>query len=239
WSREGDPLTPSRRPWRAALRKERTMAEAAKELSPAERTHEVTSFHEAAEWTGVRNDDRTAWLALRREMVTASDVAAIMGEDTYRTAPDDYVDRIPPRPEPDVIGLDDPRFWGTVLEQPVLRAVAAYYGWGCREGGALLRSRKYPWLGATLDAEVDRHDGNGWSDFEGKTTRIARDWTEGEGALPTRVLIQVQSQLLVTGSPTALVFALLQGARPCQIEIEPMDEFHRVILEATEEFMDR
>lgn len=215
------------------------MADAARELTPAERTPEVTAFAAQAEWTGVTSTDRAKWLALRKTMLTASDVAAILGEDPHRSALDVYVDKITPRPEPEVIGLDDPRFWGTVLEQPVLRAVAAYYGWGYREGGALLRSRKHPQLGATLDAEVDRHDGKGWIDFEGKTTRITRDWNEEEGDLPTRVLIQVQSQILVSGTPTALVFALLQGSRPCQIEIEPSDEFHRVIVEATEEFMDR
>lgn len=199
----------------------------------------ATHFTAAAEPTGVRNDNREAWLALRREMVTASDVAAIMGQDPHRGALDCYVDKITARKEPEHIGLDDPRFWGTALEQPILSAVAKYHGWDYCPGGALLRSRRHPHLGATLDAEIDRHDGLGWLDFEGKTTRVPAGWSQDDGDLPTRVLVQVQAQLLVTGAPLGVVFALLQGSRPCMIEIHPDADFHAVIVEVTEEFLDR
>lgn len=197
----------------------------------------VTHFEEHAEYTGVMSDDRPGWLALRKTMVTASDVAAILGEDQHRSALSVYVDKITERQEPEQIGLDDPRFWGNVLEQPVLRAVAAFYGWEYFAGGALLRSRRHPHLGATLDAEINR--GRGWEVMEGKTTRVPRGWDEESGELPTRVLIQTQVQLLVTGAEVDVVFALLQGSRPVQIEVHPSPEFHAVIVEETERFMDR
>lgn len=212
------------------------MAEAAKELSPAERTHEVTSFHEAAEWTGVLNDDRTAWLALRREMVTASDVAAIMGEDTYRSALDVYIDKRVEK-APERLALNDPRFLGSVVEQPILQAVAEYHGWRYRRGGALLRSRKYPFLGATLDAEVDRGDGV-WCDLEGKTTELAGSWDEETGQLPTRVLIQAQTQLLVSGAQVAIVFAWLRRWKTATIEVYPNPELHEVIVGYARRFVE-
>lgn len=203
-----------------------------------DRTPEVTAFADAAEWTGVRDDDREAWLALRSTMLTASDVGAILGEDEHRSALDVYVDKVTERKAQEVIALDDARFWGKVLEQPVLKAVADFYGWKYRRGGALLKSRRFPFLGATLDAEVERGD-DAWLDFEGKTTRIPKGWDEESGSLPTRVLIQVQAQLLVTGAPLAIVFALLQGSRPCRIEVEPSAEFHALIAEEGEAFMER
>jgi len=205
---------------------------------PGDLTPTVTAFHEAAEWTGVTDKDREKWLELRRTMVTASDVAAIFGEgehesqDAYRV----YVDKVAERKEPERITIEDARFWGR-LEQPILTLAAEYYGWNYRPGGALLRSRKHAILGATLDAEVDRGDGV-WIDLEGKTTRMMRDWNEEEGDLPVHVLIQVQAQLLVTGAPLALVFALLQGSRPCRVEVAPSPEFHAIIVEETERFMD-
>ncbi len=205
-------------------------------MSSVDRTSEFTSFADAAEWTGVCAEDREPWLALRRSMLTASDVAAVLGEDDRRSALDVYVDKITDRQAQEVITLNDPRFWGTVLEQPVLRAVATFYGWNYRPGGALLRSRRYPFLGATLDAEIERGDAI-WVPLEGKTTRVPKGWDEESGALPTRVLIQVQTQLLITGAPLAVIFALLQGSRPVQIIVEPSPEFHEVIIEEGERFM--
>lgn len=221
----------------SALR--RTVAKRVRQERPRNyvRTEDVTSFAASCEWMGVRADEDQwdAWLAARKTIITASDMAAILGEDPHRTAMDVYLDKINP-PRDEVVAIDDPRFWGRVLEQPILRAVARYRGWKYREGGALLRSRKYPVLGATLDAEVDTGDGV-WVDLEGKTTRLPSGWDEETGQLPSRVLVQVQVQLLVTGAELAIVFALLQGCRPVQIPIRPNAAFHEVLAERAEEFL--
>jgi putative phage-type endonuclease len=195
----------------------------------------VSHFLDAAEWTGVRSDDREAWLALRRTMVTASDVAAIMGEDDFKSAWDVYVDKRVERPA-DRLELDDPRFLGSVVEQPILSAVAAYHGWEYQAGGYLLRSRAYPYLGATLDAEINR--GDGWCDLEGKTTELVGSWDEETGQLPTRVLIQAQTQLLVTGAPVAVVFAWLRRWKTATIEVHPSPELHSIIREYVERFLE-
>lgn len=206
--------------------------------TPADQTSQVTHFYGMAEWTGVMDDDREAWLALRKSMITASDMAAIMGEGYKRDALAVYVDKTTERLGPEEILIDDPRFWGKVLEQPILSAVAAYYDWEYHRGGALLRSRRYPFLGCTLDAEISK-DGDLWIPFEGKTSIITKGWDEAEQDLPTRVNIQVQHQLLVTGAQVAYVFALLQGSRPCLIEVKPHDGFHAAIIDAGLEFMER
>jgi putative phage-type endonuclease len=197
----------------------------------------VTHFHAAAEWTGIMDSDRDAWLDARHTMLTASDVAAVLGHDHRKDALAVYAEKITPRGPREEIGIDDPRFWGSALEQPILRAVSDYYGWGYQKGGALLRSRSAPWLGATLDAEVCI-DGV-WVDLEGKTTRVGKEWSEEEENIPVHIILQVQSQLLVTGAPYAVVFALLYGSTPCRVHMQPNLDLHALIREETEAFMAR
>lgn len=203
-----------------------------------DQTPDVTHFHEHAEWTGVHDNDRESWLALRRSLITASDMAAILGEDKHRDALSVYVDKTTERIAPEEILINDPRFWGKVLEQTILTVVAAYYDWEYQRGGALLRSRRYPYLGCTLDAEICRESPI-WVPLEGKTSVITRDWNEDEQDLPIKVQIQVQHQLLITGAPYAYVFALLQGSRPCLVRVEPNPAFHAHIIDAGAAFIER
>lgn len=207
------------------------VSEFAPELKP------VTSFGEHCFTQGEHADSREEWLAARRELITASDFAAIMGEDPYRSALDVFADKTLGRIDDGKLSLDDPRFWGIHLERHILQIVAEHHGWAYQPGGHLLRSRRHPFVGATLDAEVNR--GEGWWVYEGKTTRITKGWDEDTGELPTRVLIQTQAQLLVTGAPGTVVFALLQGSRPCTIVVEPSPKFHAVLVEVADEFRER
>lgn len=207
-------------------------------------TESVTHFSEAAEYTGVRDrrdaggDPDPEWLEIRRTLITASDMAAILGENPRRCALDVWLDKTTELREPEVIDIHDPRFWGAKLEQPILEIAAEYHGWRYQRGGYLLRSRACPIIGATLDAEIDRNDGLGWLDYEGKTTRIPSGWDEETQDLPMHVLVQAQTQLFVTRAPLAVVFALLQGSRPVCIEVEPSPEFHEALVEHAEWFLD-
>lgn len=205
-------------------------------LQVADRTPEVTAFHEHAFWLGAHSSERDAWLQGRRTMLTASDVGAVMGEDPYKGPLDVYADKVAP-PVDEELGLDDPRLWGLVLEQPILQTVASYRGWEYRRCGALLQSRRHPFLGATLDAEINR--GAGWQPFEGKTTELLQDWDQDANEMPTRVLLQAQTQLLVTGADQEIVFALLRRSRPCQVEVHASPELQEVIVATAEAFMHR
>ncbi len=203
-------------------------------------TSTVTHFHHGARWTGVLDNERDKWLELRQSIITASDMAAIMGQDGWRDALDVYGSKVLERiGQPEMDKIDHPAFWGRLLEQTILTGVSDYYGWQYRKGGALLVSREHAHIGATLDAEINRNDGHGWADLEGKTSVITRDWDEESGSLPLKVLIQVQQQLLVTRAPYACVFALLQGSRPCMVDVFPNEAFHASIVDASLEFMER
>lgn len=199
---------------------------------------EVTAFGEHAEWTGVRDDDRAAWLKQRKTIVTASDVAAILGQDPRRDAVQVYAEKVTAKIDDTRLTMKDPRFWGKALEQPIAEIAARELGWELRRGGYLLRSRKHPQIGCTLDAEVIRDKAEGWVPYEGKMTTLHHDWDEDSGNLPTRVLVQAQAQLLVTGAPANLVFALLRGAESCLVPIEPYLALHAIIVEETERFIE-
>lgn len=211
-------------------------------MEPAPDTDSVTHFGDAAVWTGVRDDDREAWLAMRRDVITASDVAAVLGEGEYegQDAFSVYVEKTTiklDRPEPNIHSR---LFWGKVLEQPVLTAVAAYYGWEYQRGGALLRNRKRPWLGCTLDAEIRRDPVlNDWEPLEGKTSVLTKLWDEEEEKMPLTYMLQVESQLATVERPRAPIFAFLQGRGDpaCLINVESVPELRALIYEKTEEFM--
>lgn len=188
----------------------------------------------------VHSSDRATWLEARRKLVTASDVAALLGLDPMRDPLSVYLSkRYPPKKE-ETLTWDDPRFWGLRLEQPIGQIVAGYLGWEFYAGGYLLQSMKHPLLGATLDAEV-RPANENWRPYEGKnvSTWAANDWSLESQVPPDRVLVQGQTQMLVTGADRVQTFALLGGNQPCSIELEPHDELRDVIIEKAEELSDR
>jgi len=191
----------------------------------------------AAEFTGVTFSERDKWLAMRRTMLTASRTAALFGEHPFATPLDLYVEMVTERPAEQVVFIESPMFWGSALEVAIFESAARYYGWTAAPGGQLLRSRRHPQLGATLDGAVDM--GGGWMVYEGKTTSAWRgkDWDEETGKAPTHVIIQAQHQLLVTGAERALVFCLVGGQKPVKVEIEASSEFHAAIIEETERFL--
>lgn len=202
-----------------------------------ERTAEVTRFSRACEWTGVSDTNRAAWLEMRKTMLTASDMAAIIGEHPRKDAFTVYVEKTNPI-VPETITIDDPRFWGSKLEQPILQIAAEYYGWVYRRGGFLLRSRKHPILGCTLDAEIKRSEIEGWVSYEGKTSKLEKDWDEDSGLIPRHVLVQKQTQLLVIENDVGVVFGLLQGCRPSLQDINAYAKFQDLLVSTAEWFME-
>ena len=205
-----------------------------------DRTSEVTHFAAACRWTGVTDADRSSWLSERHKLVTASRVAALLGLSTWQDELGVYVDMVmPPANEVDE-GLDSPKLWGSVLEDAIAATAARHYGWELSKGGALLVSREHPDLGATLDDEIRPPGSPDWLIYEGKTTSAFRsgDWT-ADGGMPDHIMAQVQTQLLVTRAPAAVVFCLVGGQKPRRVDVQPSEEFFEVILETVAEFMGR
>jgi putative phage-type endonuclease len=207
------------------------------DLAVVDRTAEVTHFGDACEWVdGITSDNREAWLNVRRDYLTASDMAAVLGQDARKTPFQVWVEKVAEKATNVEADFRSPMFWGTALEWPIAQIAAKQFGWGLHRGGALLRSRRHPRLAATLDAEVFA-DG-AWLAYEGKTTSffLRRDWDEENQEPPKRVLIQAQHQLLVTAAPADVVFCLIGGNTPCKVIVEPNERFHQYMVEKAEWF---
>ena len=206
-----------------------------------DRTPEVTRFYEKARWLGIMASDRENWLAARAKLVTASGVAALLGLHPRLDALGLYVEMIMQKPVNDVVlGLNSPVVWGSALEEAVCTTAAKHLGWQLKMSGALLVSRAHPNIGATLDAEILDETGNP-AICECKTTSAFKfkDWDEESGKAPDHILIQAQSQLLVTGAELCNVICLIGGQRFCKVPVYPSDELQSLIIETVDEFLER
>jgi len=213
-------------------------------LPEVDRTSEVSAFGEHAVWTGICDSDRGSWLRARAKVITASRVPALLGLSPREDAIDVYADAL--RPANDFVdvdyGLNDPRTWGSALEEAIAKRAAKHYGWNLRMSGALLISRQYPHLGCTQDAELEEVPGSGiWASYEGKTTSNmrARDWSEDDERVPDHVIVQTQAQLLVTGAQKSVVSCLIGGQRFVRVDLQPSPGFFETIVDAVDEMFDR
>lgn len=200
----------------------------------------ITSHFLTAAKAVVHDSDREAWLKARRTMLTASQFAAVLGEDPYRDALSVWVEKTMPDSQPEAEpSIDDPRFWGRRLEQTVLRSAADHYRWDYHPGGWLLQSNADPRIGTTIDAEIDRHDGLGWVPFECKNTELSLYWDQDTQDCPRHVIIQCQAQTMVTRTPECVCFALLSRYTPVRITIPADERFHELLHSTADEFWKR
>jgi predicted phage-related endonuclease len=214
------------------------------EFPEVDRTSEVSAFGEHAIWTGICDSDRGSWLRARAKIITASRVPALLGLSPREDAIDVYADAL--RPANDYIdidyGLNDPRTWGSALEEAIAKRAAKHYGWNLRMSGALLVSRDHPHIGCTQDAELEETPASGiWSSYEGKTTSNfkARDWSEDDERVPEHVIVQTQTQLLVTGAQKSIVSCLIGGQRFVRVDFVPDPDFFSLIIDSVDEMIDR
>lgn len=169
---------------------------------------------------------RVGWLRARRSGLGASETAAILGLNSYRTPLDVWLEKTGPAPDGDT-ELNEAAAWGNVLEDPVARATVKRHP----ELGklvptpGLLRHPDHPWMLATLDRLLAPRGKRGaavTSALEVKTTsdmNYRLNWEEG--VPPGMVLLQVQQQLGVADLPFGWVTCLAGGqklAAPFRVE---------------------
>lgn len=157
------------------------------------------------------HDARTQWLLRRRELVTASDAAAILGFSERDTPGDVYARKL---------GLCEdeeswPMYYGNELQNSVGRAYSKDSGRPVRMASTELPELTVhpdlPWLAATLDGKLDGCDktpapADGPGAFEAKITSVGHTW----GAeVPTAFQIQVQIQDACAGLKWGTVAALV------------------------------
>jgi putative phage-type endonuclease len=183
----------------------------------------------------IDTDDETAWLKARKRVLTASDMAAVLGLNPWKSALDVYLDKQgPSEPRED----NDAMWWGRHLEGKIAEAYSdgKYSGRPIRRVGkhkyVLLVSRKYPYLAATLDFLT--LIGDRWVPCEIKNTRRGEDWDEGA---PIYHLVQLQQQILVIETGMGSIAGLLAGNRLVWQDVEADPELRARIIAEGADFM--
>lgn len=160
--------------------------------------------------------DRARWLEARRSGLGASDTAAILGLNTYRTALDVWLEKTSTMDAVDG-ELSEATAWGHILETPVARRTVKkhpHLGKLVPTPG-LLAHPGHPWMLATVDFGLAaRGDRNApvRALLEVKTTSIhnyRKNWIDG--VPPAAIQVQAQQQLAVTGLDECWVTCFVGG----------------------------
>lgn len=173
-------------------------------------------------------DDRKAWLAARRPLLGASEVASVLGLSPWVPAIETWA-RKTTKVEEAEDEISEPMELGLELEPFLLGALRSRSGCPVERSGVLLRSKLYPHLGATQDGAVTALAGTplgrsvpvcvgqvGTVEVKTAGGGFAEQWETQDGyrgvaLVPAWYLPQVDCQLAVTGAPFAVFGALLGG----------------------------
>ena len=174
------------------------------------------------------------WLRQRSEMVTASDVAAIMALSPYEGPADVWRRK--------VLGEEKPRnermLWGSRLQSAILAGFAEDAHFRVREWPAyeVAAHEKHPWFGATPDAQyAEPVLASAWFPAEAKNVaeHNAREW---KTAPPLICQVQLAAQMAVLDAPRGILCALIGGQRLVWHVVERDAAFERVMLEKCASF---
>lgn len=158
-----------------------------------------------------RTLDRTQWLEVRQGGIGSSDAAAAVGLNPYKSQLELWLEKTGrAKATEETTGMDDPCYWGTLLEPYVATAYQQKTGRKVRRVNAVLQHPTFNFMLANLDREVV-----GSPDVQILECKTAgefgsRLWKSG---VPEYVQLQVQHQLAVTGKAAADVAVLLCGQK--------------------------
>ena len=171
-----------------------------------------------------RTLDRLQWLEVRQGGIGSSDAATAVGLNPYKSALELWMEKTGRvAPEAESPGMDDPRYWGTLLEPFVAETYQQKTGRKVRRVNAVLQHPTFNFMLANIDREVV-----GDPDVQVLECKTAgefgsRLWRDG---VPEYVQLQVQHQLAVTGSAAADVAVLLCGQK---LEVHRIERDEEII----------
>ena len=153
----------------------------------------------------VRCDSRSGWLAQRLKSIGSSDAAAVMGMSPYMSEADLW-ERKRTSTITESEENDDMRR-GHESEPLLLSLYSIETGHGVLWGdGIILRSKKHPFMSATLDGiGIDPSDAEPYVIEVKSISRKGDDWTDD--TVPVHYYLQVLHQLSVTGWKKAVLLA--------------------------------
>lgn len=176
---------------------------------------------------------REAWLARRRELVTASDVAAILGADERRSAFSVWASKVGDVPFEDSIDMArGRRFEAVIGEEYAIQTGRPVYPKA--DPFEIAIHPDYPFIGATLDMQTARDDGGETAPLQIKMAiGSARAWREEP---PTGYLVQVQIEIACSCATWGALCALVGPGPLKTVDLERDDAFLAVALPKLEEF---
>lgn len=153
----------------------------------------------------VRCDSRNGWLSERLKAIGSSDAAAVMGMSPYMSEADLW-ERKRTSTISESEENDDMRR-GHASEPLLLSLYSIETGHGVLWGdGIILRSKKHPFMSATLDGiGIDPSDAEPYVIEVKSISRKGDDWTDD--TVPVHYYLQVLHQLSVTGWKKAVLLA--------------------------------
>lgn len=161
-----------------------------------------------------------AWHEARRRYVTASEVAAVLGEYPWKTRGQVMAEKLGVA-QPDE--ENDAMAWGSLMETPMLEFMRKRWRWPLRTAQELVFDAACPRLAATPDAFLELPWGSAL--VEMKTTRQwPKTWA---GKAPLYYEIQVNAQMACTGHRYGCVVALHLGTM--EMKSYPVERNDRVI----------
>ena len=185
--------------------------------------------------------DRRGWLEARRQGVGASEIAAVLGVSPWSTPYKVYAEKV--STEPPVEESSEVLYWGHVHEHTIaVEAAKRNPGIGRVEPSpGLLQHEDYPHVLATLDRLLaPRRSPRGTPPHalvECKNTSTAmyrHAWADGMP--PTYYLMQVVTQLDVTGLPVGYLAAHVGGQRLEVVPVQADPAAARAMFEYVEEW---
>ena len=171
-----------------------------------------------------RSLDREQWLEVRKGGIGSSDAAAAVGLCPYKSQLELWMEKTGRTPTEDAPpGMDDPRYWGTLLEPYVALAYSQQTDRRVRKVNAVLQHPTFPYMLANLDRQVV-----GCADVQILECKTAGEWGSKlwRDGVPEYIQLQVQHQLAVTNQQAADVAVLLCGQR---LEIHRIERDEEVI----------
>lgn len=178
------------------------------------------------------------WLALRRQDLTSTDVAALFGLSPYKTRLELWHEKRSGVAE--AFEPTERMRWGNRLESAIAYGIAEDRGWTVgpfKDYGRIADER----IGASFDFQGWEEPGAPHFILEIKTVdalAFKSGWTIEADFIeaPAHIELQVQHQMLVSGLRRAFIGVLVGGNRVEVLEREADDQVHAGILAAAREF---
>jgi putative phage-type endonuclease len=193
-------------------------------------------------------DNEVHWLALRREDLTSTDIAALFGLSPYKTHFELWHEK---KSGAGVEFVENERMkWGKRMEATVAAGIAEDQGWAVRPFKDYMRIEGLR-IGSSFDFRITSGSNGGMvhAEIDGTDDAILeikcvdflqfRDgWTIDEGFIeaPAHIELQAQHQMLVSGLKRAYIGVMVGGNDIRVIERVADPQVHAGILAAAREF---